>query len=131
MNLYLHPARQPLRQPWSYERLVRERALALCNALDLSTQRNYGSACNSYLAFVRSHELPVDPTPDTLSFFAVYMCRHIRPSSVSTYMSGLVSQLEPFYPNVKENRHSRLVKRTLQGCRKLYGKAVQRKRALT
>jgi hypothetical protein len=59
------------------------------------------------------------------------MCRHIRPSSVSTYLSGLVSQLEPFYPNVKENRHSQIVKRTLQGCHKLYGKPVTRKRALT
>jgi hypothetical protein len=30
--------------------------------------------------------------------------------------SHLVSQLEPFYPNVHEVRYSRLVKKTLQGC---------------
>ena len=52
MNLTLFPARQPLRQPWPREKLVRERAIAISHALDLSTRRNYGSACNSYLAFV-------------------------------------------------------------------------------
>jgi hypothetical protein len=131
MNFTPFRARQPVREPWSHERLVRERALALCSALDLTTQRNYGSACNSYLAFVRMHDLPVDPTPDTLSFYIVYMCRHIKPTSVSTYLSGLVNQLEPFFPNVKEARFGRLVRRTLKGCQKLYSDPVTRKRALT
>jgi hypothetical protein len=131
MNLFPYPARQPQRQPWSRDKLVRERALALCNALDLSTQRNYGSACNSYLAFVRIHNFDVEPTPETLSFYIVFMCHHISPRSVTTYLSGLVSQLEPFYPNIKEVRNCRLVKRTLKGCHKLLAQPIQRKRALT
>jgi hypothetical protein len=131
MNLFPFPARQPLRQPWSREKLARERALALNNALDVSTQRNYGSACNSYLAFVRLHDFPIEPTPDTLSFYVVFMCHHISPRSVSTYLSGLISQLEPFFPNIKEVRFSRLVKKTLQGCHKLLAQPVVRKRAIT
>jgi len=131
MNFSPFPARQPVRQPWSRDRLVRERALALSNSIDLSTQKCYGSACNSYLSFVRMHDIPVEPTPDTLSFFVVYMSHHISPRSVATYLSGLVSQLEPFFPDVRAARHSRLVKRTMQGCLKMLAKPTSRKRALS
>jgi hypothetical protein len=131
MNLTLFPARQPLRQPWPREKLVRERAIAISHALDLSTRRNYGSACNSYLAFIRSHNMPAEPTPDTLSFFIVYMSHHISPCSVATYLSGLVRQLEPFFPKVKAARHSRLVRQSLQGCHKMFAQPTRRKRALT
>jgi hypothetical protein len=130
MSLSPFPARQPIRSPWPREKLVRERAIAISHALDLSTQRNYGSACNSYLAFVRNHGFPVEPTPDTLSFFVVYMCHHISPRSVSTYLSGLVSQLQPFFPDIKAARHSRVVRQTLQGCHKMLAQPTKRKRAL-
>jgi len=131
MNFSPFPARQPLRLPWPLEKLVRERAIAITHALDLSTQRNYGSACNSYLAFVRNHGFPVEPTPDTLSFFVVYMCHQISPRSVSTYLSGLVSQLQPFFPDVKAARHSRIVRQTLQGCHKMLAQPTKCKRVLT
>ena len=55
-------ARQPTREVWSRERLVHERAIALGNALDRSTLSNYSSALNSYLNFVKLHDLPVEPT---------------------------------------------------------------------
>jgi hypothetical protein len=131
MSLTLFPARQPLRPPWPREKLVSERAIAISHALDLSTRRNYGSACNSYLPFVCSHNLPADPTPDTLSFFVIYMSHHISPRSVATYLSGLVNQLEPFFPEIKNARHSRLVCQTLQGCHKMLALPTRRKRALT
>jgi len=110
MNLSPFPARQPVRQPWPQEKLIRERALVLSNSIDFSTQKCYGSACNSYLSFIHAHKLPVEPTPDTLSFFVIYMSHHISPRSIATYLSGLVSQLEPFFPGVREACHSRLVK---------------------
>lgn len=131
MNFSPFPARQPVWLPWSHEKLVHERALALSNSIDLSTQKCYGSACNACLSFVRAHNFPVEPTTDTLSFFIVYMSQHISPRSVATYLSGLVSQLEPFYPAVCEARHSRLVKRTLQGCLKMHAKPTSRKQALS
>ena len=131
MNIATIPARQPLRQPWSREQLVRQRALALCNSIDLSTRKNYRSACNSYLAFVHLHNFPVEPTAETLSFFVVFMSHHISPRSVKTYLSGLVNQLQPYLPDVLEARHSCLVKRTMDGCLKLLAEPTERKEALT
>ena len=123
--------RQPARVAWSRDRLLRERAIALGQAIDTSTLKNYSSALNSYLTFVRLHDLPVEPTPDTLSFFTVFMSHHIDPKSVSSYLSGICQQLEPYFPNVRPSRHSPLVDRTLKGCLRLKGSAVTRKRALT
>ena len=131
MNIATIPARQPSRQPWSREMLLRKRALALSNSIDQSTRKNYGSACNSYLTFVRIHNFPVEPTPETLSFFVVFMSHHISPRSVRTYLSGLVNQLQPFFPDVHDARHSKLVTRTLDGCLKLHAEPTNRKQALS
>jgi hypothetical protein len=123
--------RQPRRQPWPRAKLVRERALALSNSIDISTRKCYGSACNSYLSFVHLHDFPVEPTPETLSFFIVFMSHHISPRSVQTYLSGVVNQLRPFFPDVVNARSSQLVKKTLQGCLKMRSKPTVRKQALT
>jgi hypothetical protein len=125
--------RQPVRAIWSKQRLVHEQAIALGNVLDKSTLSNYNSALNSYLNFVKLHELPVEPTPlaQTLSYFTVYMCHHINPRSVNTYLSGISQQLETYFPAVKEARNSIIVRRTLQGCMRMRGTATVRKRALT
>jgi hypothetical protein len=124
-------SRQPARVAWSRERLLRERAIALGQAIDTSTLDSYSSALNSYLTFVRIHDLPVEPTPDTLSFYVMFMSSHIKPDSVGSYLSGISQQLEPYFPNVRTSRLSPLVERTLKGCRRLRGVAVVRKRALT
>ena len=124
-------SRQPARTAWSREKLLRERAIALGQAIDKSTLKSYSSALNSYLNFVRIHDLPVEPTADTLSFYTVYMCHLLVPDTVSNYLSGLCQQLEPYFPDVRTIRHSLLVKRTLKGCRRLRGVATKRKRALT
>jgi hypothetical protein len=131
MNLENRTTRQPLRTAWSRERLIHERAVALGNVIDKSTLSNYSSALNSYLNFVKLHDLPVQPSPDTLSLYTVYMCHHINPRSVNTYLSGIAQQLENLFPEVKEARNSPLVRRTLQGCMRMRGVATVRKRALT
>ena len=59
------------------------------------------------------------------------MSHHIDPKSVSSYLSGICQQLEPYFPNVRPSRHSPLVNRTLKGCLRLKGSAITRKRALT
>ena len=119
-------ARQPVREVWSRERLVHERAVALGNVIDKSTLSNYSSALNSYLNFVKLHGFPVEPTPETLSFFTVYMSHHINPRSVNTYLSGISQQLETLFPTVKEARNSTLVRRTLQGCLRMRGVTTTR-----
>ena len=124
-------ARQPLRQPWTCEQLPRERTIALGQAINNSTWKNYSSALNSYLNFIKLHEFPVEPTPDTLSLFTVYMCHHIKPTSVATYLSRICQQLEPYFPQVCSARNSALVHCTLQGCRCLSATPTTRKHALT
>lgn len=125
-----YTSRQPIREPWTRERLIHERAIALGSSIDLSTRQAYTSHLQSYLTFCKNHNFPVDPTPDTLSFFTVYMCHHIKPSSVDAYLSGICNQLEPFFPHVRTARKSPLVSRTLAGCKRNLGTATTRKRPL-
>jgi len=103
------------------ERLRHEWALALGEVIDLSTQKSYGSAFNSYLNFVPMHHLPVEPTDDTLSLFTVYTSHYIKPDSVNSYLSGICHQLEDFFPDVRKARSSPLVRRTLRGCLRMKG----------
>ncbi|TFK78868.1 hypothetical protein K466DRAFT_534203, partial [Polyporus arcularius HHB13444] len=123
--------RRPERQPWSLERLLHERALALEHALDKSTHSSYSSALRSYLSFCDRQHFTIEPTEQTLSLYVIYECHHIEPRSVDSYLSGICSELEPFYPNVRKIRSSTLVSRTLRGGKRLYSQPVKRKRALT
>ncbi|KZV79149.1 hypothetical protein EXIGLDRAFT_586385, partial [Exidia glandulosa HHB12029] len=77
------------------------------------------------------HDMPPDPTPDTLSFFAVYMSHFINPKSVQSYLSGICHSLEPLHPTVRAARNSDIVKRTLTGCIKLSTKQTTRKSPLS
>jgi hypothetical protein len=131
MNLPQPSPRQPLRLPWARARLLHERSIALGCAIDVSSAASYSSALQSYLSFCRSHDFPIEPTPDTLSFFTVYMSHHIKPSSVNSYLSGICNQLEPFFPNVRHHRRHPLVTRTLRGCRKLRALPTSRKTPLS
>ena len=124
-------ARQPQRETWPHEHLVHAHALALGQAIDSSTWKNYRLALNSYLNFICLHNLPVKPTINTLSFCTVYMCHYIKPDSVNTYLLGICQQLEPFFENIQELRWSQLIHQTLQGCKWLHGSPIKRKRALT
>ena len=124
-------SRQPKREAWTMERLVNERSIALGYSLDASSFGAYTSALNSYLTFCNLHHLPVDPTPDTLSFYVVFLSTYIKPDSVNTYLSGICRQLEPFFPDVRQNRKSVLVSRTLTGCMRRFGTTVTRKSPLS
>jgi hypothetical protein len=122
---------RPPRETWSYERLLRERAIAIASAVEPASALSYSSAVTSYFNFCSSHSLPVEPTPDTLSLFTVYMAHHIKPKSVSSYLSGICNQLEPFFPDVRSHRRHWLVTKTLAGCRKMLPSTTSRKRPIT
>ncbi|KAL1667665.1 hypothetical protein GGF50DRAFT_48123 [Schizophyllum commune] len=124
-------SRQPLREAWTRERLEHERAIAIGVSIELSTTLSYTSATNAYLEFCRLHDMPITPTTDSFSFFAVFMSHHLKPKTVDAYLSGVCNQLEPVFPNVRDIRKSRIVARTLAGCKKLYSSEEHRKRALT
>ena len=110
---------------------VHERTVATSNSIDLSTQQMYGSALNSWLAFVEMHHFLIEPSIDTLSFFIVYMSHHISPWSVKLYLSGLVQLLEPEFPQIREIRSSLLVSRVMKGCLKMRNQEVKRKKPLS
>ncbi|KAH9940148.1 uncharacterized protein BXZ73DRAFT_34542, partial [Epithele typhae] len=76
------------------------------------------------------HAFPYTPTVDILSFYVVYMSYHIEPRSITSYLSGICSSLESYYPGVRKLRNDPLVARTLRGCMRMRSKPVQRKRAL-
>ena len=123
--------RQPLREAWTMDRLVNERSISLGYSIDSSTFDSYTSALNSYLTFCNLHQLPIEPTPDTLSFYIVFLSSHINPRSVSSYLSGICRQLEPFFPDIRLNRKSILVTRTMSGCMRRFGTPIKRKAPLS
>jgi len=121
---------QPLWELWSWEQLVWEWAIALGQAIDISTWSNYGSTLNSYLTFIHLHNFPVEPTVDTLSLYTIWMCHHIKPDLVDTYLSGICQQLEPYFPHICKARRGQLVHHTLEECKQLWGMPTIRKQAL-
>ncbi len=66
-----------------------------------------------------------------MSYYTVFMSAHIKPESVSTYLSGICNRLENFFPDVREVRNSPIVSRTLKGCKRLKGSEVKRKAPLS
>jgi hypothetical protein len=130
MNFKLALSRQPVWLPWTHEHLVHKHAIALGHAIDRSTKSSYNSDTNSYLTFCHLRHQPIDPTPETLSFFTVFMCHHINPKSVDNYLSGVCNNLEGYFPHVHASRNSALISRTLAGCKQLYGRPSHCKRAL-
>jgi len=102
--MFLTPTkpREPTRATWSREHLFHEQAVTLGHALDNSTTQTYSSHLQSYLTFCKLHHFPINLTTDTLSFYIIFMAQHIKPKSVSQYLSGIVSSLEPHFPNVRE-----------------------------
>ena len=126
-----HGSRQPVRQPWAMDHLIHERSILLGMAIDNSTANTYTSATNSYLTFCKLHGIPIEPTSETLSYYITFQSSHINPKSVESYLSGICSNLEPFFPEIRSNRDSALVKRTLRGALRRHGQPTKRKSPLT
>ncbi|KAH8915218.1 hypothetical protein BT69DRAFT_1200405, partial [Atractiella rhizophila] len=76
------------------------------------------------------HKFSLTPSRDTLSFYIVYMSHFVKPSTVKSYLSGIASFIEPYFPEWPAIRHSRLVKLTLAGCFKRFQTPTNRKRPL-
>ncbi len=124
-------SRQKAHEPWTLEKIYHKRCLALGSAIDTATLGPYNSALNSYITFCKIYHFPVQLTIDTMSYFIVFMSSHIKPESVSSYLSGICNRLENFFPDVCEVRNSTIVSRTLKGCKRLRETAVKRKSPLS
>ena len=121
----------PVRLPWTTECLIYERSILLRMAIDSTTAHTYSSAANSYFTFCKLHTLPINPTPETLSYYVTFQSSHINPKSVESYLSRICNNLEPFFPDIRANRATALVKRTLKGARRRHGRATVQKSPLT
>lgn len=124
-------SRQPVRPAWTHRTLLSKRAMLLGNAIAPSSRLSYNSAMQSYSSFCAKHNFPIHPTADTLSFYITYMADYIEPRSITSYLSGIVSNLEPYYPNVRAARQSLIVKKTLAGALRTRSHPIKRKRALS
>ena len=123
--------RQQKCECWSMDHLVHKQALTKGETIDISTKKSYGSTLNSYINFILLHNLPAEPTPDTLSLFIVYTTHYIKLDSMDSYLSGIAHQLKPFFPDVHKACSSPLVKRTLHSCKHMHGTLISHKRALS
>ncbi|KZV95322.1 hypothetical protein EXIGLDRAFT_588254, partial [Exidia glandulosa HHB12029] len=105
--------------------------------LDLALQLSPGLVISqfdppsSYTAFCERHNLPLEPSPDTLSLYITYESHYIDPKSVKTYLSGICNALESAYPDVRSARTSPLVRNTLAGRQKMCVRDVSRKAPLS
>src|SRR5882762_5430487 len=124
-------SRQPVQQPWTLERLNHEHSILLGMAIDQSTANSYTSTLNSYLTFCKIHQIPVNPTPETLSYFMTFQSSFINLKSIESYLSGICNQLEPFYPQVRKNYLSPLVTCMLTGAKCYHGVPTNRKAPLS
>jgi hypothetical protein len=131
LGVIIMPHNRSLRQPWSVGWLERERQFAVSQSISIGSQRAYASALHSFLNFCNIHNLPNEPTPNTLSLYITYESHHISPRSVQSYLSGVCNALELEYPNIRATRNHLLVVWTLKGCMKTFNKAILRKDTLT
>ena len=121
MIILAQQSRQPQRVAWTREQLLQEHAIALGHAIDPSTAHTYNSHLQSYLSFCKLHHFSIEPTPDMLIFYVVFMGHHIDPRSVSSYLSSICNTLEPYYLSVQSICNGVLVMCTLAGVKKLQG----------
>ena len=116
--------------PWPSSLLHSWRAYYFESSLAPASRLSYSSTYQSYVRFCALHALPLDPTPNTLSLFVMFKSHTTRPSSVSSYLSAVVSQLEPHFPDLRVARASPLVRHTLAGIHRVHGTQVTRKQPL-
>ena len=112
---------------WSRASLQAWRAHYLSNSLSKSSQLSYNAAIRSYLHFCNLHNLPIEPTADTLSFYITFASFYVKPQTLSSYLSGICSQLEPHFPTCRNARNSYLVTKTLAGIKRHHGSPIVRK----
>ena len=125
------PWSRTLQDPWPPNLLRSWKAYYIDSSLAPSLRLSYSSTLQSYKDFCLRHDFSLQPTANTLSLFITFCSQVICPSSISSYLSAVVSQLELYYPDVRATRQSLLVRRTLAGIHRVHGQPIQRKSPLT
>jgi len=77
------------------------------------------------------NNLPIDPTPETLSYYITFQSSHINLRSIESYLSGICNNLKLFFPEVQSNCAATLIKHTLKGALHCHGHPTKCKVSLT
>jgi hypothetical protein len=95
------------------------------NAIEHSTSKSYATGARHYLFFCLSHNLPIDPTPQTLARYIAFSSMSI--ASAPKYLTGARHFLLNFFPNFDRSRSHPSVRATIRGAKKLRADPVRRK----
>ena len=125
LNCLGEPAPRVARPPLKLEDLDARVSHLQSHALETSTVGGYSTGARHYLHFCRIHNLPLDPTPQTLSRFIAYTSLSI--ASGPKYLTGVRHFLHDLFPGFDENRASPLVQATIRGSKKIRADPVHRK----
>lgn len=110
--------------PWSQVLLQAWRAHFILNSLSKLSQLSYTTAVRSYIHFCNIHNLPIKPTPDTLSYYITFASFFVKPQMLSSYLSGICSHLKLHFPMCRAARNSYLVARTFAGIKCHHGAPI-------
>ena len=83
---------------------------------------------HKFLSFCKKHQLWIEPTPDTLSYYIIHF---ISPDSADSYLLGIVNQLEPYYADIWKHQGSLLVRWALKRAWRSQTKGVHCKAPLS
>jgi hypothetical protein len=95
------------------------------SSIELSTKRGYQTGARDYIIFCVNHQLPIDPTPLTLSRYIAYTSQFV--ASAPKYLSGARHFLHAIYPDFDDNRSHPIVQSTIRGSKKVRADPVKRK----
>lgn len=118
-------SRKTIRQPMSSSDLDAWTLHVQTESIEKSTASCYAMGARDYLNFCLAHNLPIDPTPQTLSKYIAYTSKFI--ASGLKYFSGAGHFLRNIYSDFDVNRAHPLVKSAIKGAKKIRADPVHRK----
>ncbi|KAJ6630928.1 hypothetical protein B0H10DRAFT_1715375, partial [Mycena sp. CBHHK59/15] len=93
--------------------------------IEFSTASGYTTGAHDYVRFCINHQLPLDPTPSTLSRYIAYTSKFI--ASGPKYLMGARHFLKSIFPDFDSNHSSLLVQSTIAGSKKIRADPIKRK----
>jgi hypothetical protein len=95
------------------------------NSIEKSTTKGYATGARDYIQFCLIHNLPLNPTPQTLSRYIAYRSQFI--ASAPKYLTGVRHFLRDIYPDFDNNRKHPIVTSTIRGSKKVRADPIKRK----
>lgn len=91
----------------------------------------YNGGVRRFFKYCEARNLDTIPTESSLCHFISEISREIRPSSVNSYLTGIVHFFDNSHPTVREARMSKRVRDTLKGYMRSLSKPSKRENAMT